>query len=99
MCTYQTAEVELSGSGKGPGGLVPAFETPPSTSTTRRTIPAEHSLNIDFLNLDGPTPAESRRRARPGSARELATRDPRGPQGRRSTRTAGWSTLRDQSTA
>ena len=49
MCTYLTEKIEVAGSGKGAGGLVPLtdatvyFDHPAARS-------AEHTLNIDFLN-------------------------------------------------
>ncbi|HKQ01843.1 MAG TPA: DUF6295 family protein [Actinomycetes bacterium] len=49
MCTYHTERVEVAGSGKGPDGWFPLrlasvyFDHPQHT-------PAEHTLNIDFLN-------------------------------------------------
>jgi hypothetical protein len=49
MCTYRTERVEVAGSGKGPDGWFPLrlacvyFDHPQHT-------PAEHTLNIDFLN-------------------------------------------------
>ena len=52
MCTYQTEKLAVKGSGKGPEGWFPL------TSATvyfdhPAHYPAEHSLNIDFLNLEG----------------------------------------------
>jgi uncharacterized protein DUF6295 len=49
MCTYQTERVEVCGSGKGAAGWFPLrlaivyFDHPQHT-------PADHTLNIDFLN-------------------------------------------------
>ena len=49
MCTYHTERVEVAGSGKGPDGWFPLrlacvyFDHPQQT-------PADHTLNIDFLN-------------------------------------------------
>jgi hypothetical protein len=49
MCTYRTKRVEVAGSGKGPDGWFPLrlaciyFDHP-------QHAPAEHTLNIDFLN-------------------------------------------------
>jgi uncharacterized protein DUF6295 len=49
MCTYQTERIEVCGSGKGPDGWFPLrlasvyFDHPQHT-------PADHTLNIDFLN-------------------------------------------------
>ena len=49
MCTYQTDRVTLSGSGKGAGGWFPLsaatvyFDHPAHA-------PADHTLNVDFIN-------------------------------------------------
>ncbi len=55
MCTYSTERVDLAGSAKGPTGWFPLalacvyFDHPQHT-------PAEHTLNIDFLNpTQGPS--------------------------------------------
>ena len=55
MCTYSTERVEVAGSAKGPAGWFPLdlacvyFDHPQHT-------PAEHTLNIDFLNpAQGPS--------------------------------------------
>lgn len=59
MCTYQTERLDVSGSGKGSEGWFSLscatfyFDHPTH-------YPAEHSLNIDFLNLDGGAREESR---------------------------------------
>ncbi len=51
MCTYRTDKVEVTGSGKGPGGwfrlkeAVVYFDHPQHS-------PADHTLNIDFANRD-----------------------------------------------
>ena len=71
MCTYQTEKLELSGSGKGSGGWFPLrsatvyFDHPAH-------YPAEHSLNIDFLDLAAATPSRVAVELDPTSARELA---------------------------
>jgi hypothetical protein len=71
MCTYQTAKLEVSGSGKGPQGW---FRL--STATVYLDhpthYPAEHSLNIDFLNLGGSSPSRVAVELDPASAGELA---------------------------
>ena len=55
MCTYLTADIELAGSGKGAHGWFPL---------TKATVyfdhpvhaPAEHTLNIDFIDpASGPS--------------------------------------------
>ncbi len=55
MCTYHTERVEVAGSGKGPNGWFSlrlaciCFDHP-------QHAPAEHTLNIDFLNPEqGPS--------------------------------------------
>ncbi len=71
MCTYQTETLAVRGSGKGPEGWFPLssvtvyFDHPAN-------YPAEHSLNIDFLNLGGGTPSRVAVELDPVSARELA---------------------------
>jgi Family of unknown function (DUF6295) len=55
MCTYHTERVETAGSAKGPAGWFPLrlasvyFDHPQHT-------PADHTLNIDFVNPElGPS--------------------------------------------
>jgi hypothetical protein len=55
MCTYLTENIEVTGSGKGAGGwfslsqAIVYFDHP-------QHAPAEHTLNIDFLNPErGPS--------------------------------------------
>jgi hypothetical protein len=71
VCTYQTANLDVSGSGKGPQGWFPI-----SGATVYFDHPAhyfaEHSLNIDFLNLEGPAPARVAVELDPASALQLA---------------------------
>ena len=55
MCTYATQRIEVTGSGKAPGGWVPV-----TMATVYYDHPvhaqAAHTLNIDFLNPDlGPS--------------------------------------------
>ncbi|MGD0441723.1 MAG: DUF6295 family protein [Acidimicrobiales bacterium] len=71
MCTYQTEKLAVKGSGKGPEGWFPL------TSATvyfdhPAHYPAEHSLNIDFLNLEGGALSRVAVELDPASARELA---------------------------
>ena len=71
MCTYQTEHVAVRGSGKGPDGW---FAVTDATVYFDHPVhaPAEHTLNIDFLN---PAGGPSRRVAvelEPASARLLA---------------------------
>ena len=51
MCTYQTANVPVSGSGKGASGWFPLTA---ATVYLDHPVdaPAEHTLNIDFRNPD-----------------------------------------------
>jgi Family of unknown function (DUF6295) len=71
MCTYQTEHVRVTGSGKGPSGWFPV-----STATVYFDhpvhAPADHTLNIDFLNpAQGPS-ARVAVELDPSSARALA---------------------------
>jgi hypothetical protein len=55
MCTYETEHVAMSGSGKGPSGWFPLSE---ATVYFDHPVhaPAEHTLNVDFLNPErGPS--------------------------------------------
>jgi hypothetical protein len=71
MCTYQTEHVDVSGSAKGPSGWFRLSSA--SVYFDHPThYPADHSLNIDFLNLDGETPARVAVELDPSSARDLA---------------------------
>jgi hypothetical protein len=72
MCTYQTERLAVSGSGKGPQGW---FSLTDATVYLDHPVhaPAEHTLNIDFLNLAGPVAARVAVELDPGSARALAT--------------------------
>ena len=71
MCTYQTANVAVSGSGKGAGGWFPLaaatvyFDHPVDA-------PADHTLNIDFRNPDRGPAARVAVELDPAGARELA---------------------------
>ena len=71
MCTYSTERVEVAGSGKGPDGWFPLrlacvyFDHPQHT-------PAEHTLNIDFLNPGQGPGARVAVELTAGSARALA---------------------------
>jgi hypothetical protein len=71
MCTYRTANVEVSGSGKGPSGWF---------ALTRASVyfdhpvhaPAEHTLNVDLLNPDRGPSARVAMELDPDAARALA---------------------------
>ena len=55
MCTYHTERVEVAGSGKGPDGWFPLRLATVYLDHPQHT-PAEHTLNIDFLNpAQGPS--------------------------------------------
>ncbi len=49
MCTYQTVRVALEGSGKGQGGWFPVSVASVYFDHSVHT-PADHTLNVDFLN-------------------------------------------------
>ena len=70
MCTYQTATVPVSGSGKGAGGWFPLTA---ATVYLDHPVdaPAEHTLNIDFRNPDRGA-ARVAVELDPAAARELA---------------------------
>ncbi len=55
MCTYQTERVAVAGSAKGPAGWFPIQLACVYLDHPQHT-PAEHTLNIDFLNpAQGPS--------------------------------------------
>ena len=49
MCTYQTQQIDVRGSGKGPDGWFPLTD---ATVYLDHPVhaPAEHTVNVDFLN-------------------------------------------------
>lgn len=71
MCTYQTERVDLKGSGKGASGWFPVtsatvyFDHPVHA-------PADHTLNIDFINPELGPSARVAVELDPASARALA---------------------------
>jgi hypothetical protein len=71
MCTYQTEQVQITGSGKGASGWFPL-----STATVYFDhpvhAPAEHTLNVDFINPEKGPSARVAVELDPGSARSLA---------------------------
>jgi hypothetical protein len=71
MCTYQTQAVEISGSGKGAEGWFPVTD---ATVYLDHPVhaPADHTLNIDFLNPERGASARVAVELDPGSARALA---------------------------
>jgi hypothetical protein len=55
MCSYQTERVEVAGSAKGPAGWFPLRLATVYHDHPQHT-PADHTLNVDFLNPDlGPS--------------------------------------------
>jgi hypothetical protein len=71
MCTYLTEKVDLEGSGKGPEGW---FRLRCATVYLDHPqhAPAEHTLNIDFLNPDRGPSARVAVELDPASAEALA---------------------------
>ncbi|MGH9062454.1 MAG: DUF6295 family protein [Acidimicrobiales bacterium] len=71
MCTYRTEVVEVSGSGKGPAGWFPVTD---ATVYFDHPVhaPAEHTLNIDFLNPARGPASRVAVELGPASARALA---------------------------
>ena len=71
MCTYQTEQVAVRGSGKGAGGWFPLtgvtvyFDHPVHA-------PAEHTVNLDFINPSRGPSARVAVELDPGDARALA---------------------------
>lgn len=72
MCTYTTETVSLTGSAKGPDGWFPV-----TTATVYFDhpvhAPADHTLNIDVLNLGRGASARVALELDPAAARALAT--------------------------
>ena len=71
MCTYQTANVPVQGSGKGAAGWFPLTA---ATVYLDHPVdaPAEHTLNIDFRNPERGPSARVAVELDPAAARELA---------------------------
>jgi hypothetical protein len=71
MCTYSTANVPISGSGKGTAGWFPLTA---ATVYLDHPVdaPAEHTLNIDFRNPDRGAAARVAVELDPAAAREVA---------------------------
>jgi hypothetical protein len=71
MCTYETENVPISGSGKGPSGWFPL-----STATVYFDhpvhAPGEHTVNVDFLNPERGPSARVAVELDPASALALA---------------------------
>jgi hypothetical protein len=71
MCTYLTEKIELSGSGKGAAGWMKLTDATVYFDHPQHS-PAEHTLNIDFLNPDGGPSARIAVELTAESARALA---------------------------
>jgi hypothetical protein len=71
MCTYQTLNVPVAGSGKGASGWFPLTA---ATVYLDHPVhaPALHTLNIDFRNPDRGPAARVAVELDPSAARELA---------------------------
>jgi Family of unknown function (DUF6295) len=71
MCTYQTEQISITGSGKGSGGW---FALSDATVYFDHPVHAmaEHTLNIDFLNPSRGPSARVAVELTAESARELA---------------------------
>jgi hypothetical protein len=70
MCTYLTEKVSISGSGKGPAGW---FSVTDATVYFDHPVhaPAEHTLNIDFIDPASGPSARVAVELTAASAREL----------------------------
>ncbi|GAA4865715.1 DUF6295 family protein [Saccharopolyspora rosea] len=70
MCTYATEKIEVTGSGKGADGW---FSVDRATVYFDHPVhaPAEHTLNIDFLNPEKGPSARVAVELTAASAREL----------------------------
>jgi hypothetical protein len=71
MCTYLTEKIEVAGSGKGAAGWFPVTEASVYFDHPQHA-PAEHTLNIDFLNPGQGPSARVAVELTAGSARALA---------------------------
>lgn len=71
MCTYQTERLAVEGSGKGAGGW---FRLTDATVYLDHPVhaPADHTLNVDFLRLQGNAVERVAVELDPKSARALA---------------------------
>ncbi|MGH2717308.1 MAG: DUF6295 family protein [Actinomycetota bacterium] len=75
MCTYQTERLSVEGSGKGNGKEARWFRLTDATVYLDHPVhaPADHTLNIDFLRLQGDAIERVAVELDPRSARALAT--------------------------
>jgi hypothetical protein len=71
MCTYQTERVSVSGSGKGASGWFPLSQASVYLDHPVHA-PAEHTLNVDFINPERGPSARVAVELDPASARSLA---------------------------
>jgi hypothetical protein len=71
MCTYQTVNLAVSGSGKGPRGWFHASRASVYFDHPVHAM-AEHTLNIDLINPDLGADARVALELHAGSARALA---------------------------
>ncbi|MBO0788406.1 MAG: hypothetical protein J2P33_20295 [Actinobacteria bacterium] len=71
MCTYLTEKVRVAGSGKGAAGWFPVTDATVYLDHPQHA-PAEHTLNIDFLNPGQGPSARVAVELTPASARALA---------------------------
>jgi hypothetical protein len=71
MCTYLTEKIDVAGSGKGAGGWFGLTEASVYFDHPVHA-PAEHTLNIDFLNPERGPSARVAVELTVESARELA---------------------------
>ena len=71
MCTHDTAHVSLSGSGKGAAGWFALSEASVYFDHPVHA-PADHTLNIDFINPQLGPASRVALELDPGSARALA---------------------------
>ena len=71
MCTYQTEKLDVEGSGKGAAGWFTLSQATDYLDHPQHA-PAEHTLNIDFLNPQGGPAARVAVELTAQSARALA---------------------------
>jgi hypothetical protein len=71
MCTYQTERVTVQGSGKGAGGWFPLTDASVYFDHPVHA-PADHTVNLDFLNPGRGPGARVAVELDPASARALA---------------------------
>jgi uncharacterized protein DUF6295 len=71
MCTYLTEKIEVAGSGKGAAGWMKLTDATVYFDHPQHA-PAEHTLNIDFLNPAGGPSARIAVELTADSARALA---------------------------